>query len=122
MSLKGQKGISLIEVIVAIAIMATVGIALLSALGTTSKVLIKTDSSETARDLSVAQMEHIKSLPFNVSTYDVDSSIFTSGSGCSANITVDSLKTDGSLQKITISVTRGGGSIPVYTLVGYRMR
>jgi prepilin-type N-terminal cleavage/methylation domain-containing protein len=120
--LKAMNGFSMIEVLVAVAIMVTIGIALLSALGTSSKILRITDSSETARDLAVAQMEHIKSSSFDFGNYGVDTDLFNSGNGYSANIAVVSLNTEGSLQKITVSVFQGGGSTPVYTLTDYKMR
>jgi prepilin-type N-terminal cleavage/methylation domain-containing protein len=120
--LKSMKGFSLVEVLVAVAIMVTVGVALLSALGTSSKILRITDSSETARDLAVAQIEHIKSEPYNVSSYSVDPDLFTVQSGYSATIAVTSLQPDGSIQRITVSVFQGSSSTPVYTLEGYRMR
>jgi prepilin-type N-terminal cleavage/methylation domain-containing protein len=119
---KSQRGFSLIEILVTLALISSLGVSLLAGLATSSVILNKTDLTETAKDLAVAQMEEIKSSPFNVSSYDEDSSLFTPESGYSANITVDSLNMDGNLQKITISVLKAGYSSPVYTLTDYRMR
>jgi prepilin-type N-terminal cleavage/methylation domain-containing protein len=120
MKRKSQKGFSLIEVLIATALLAILGVAILGALGSASKILISTDSSENAKDLAVAQMELIKSAAYN-STYNVDSSsLFTAASGYSANITVQALKPDSSLQKVTISVFQAGKG--VYTLSDYRTR
>jgi prepilin-type N-terminal cleavage/methylation domain-containing protein len=116
---KSQKGFSLIEVLIATALLAILSVAILGALGSASKILISTDTSETAKDLAVAQMERIKSAPYN-STYTIDSSLFPTASGYSANITVQPVKPDSSLQKVTISVFQAGNS--VYTLTDYRTR
>jgi prepilin-type N-terminal cleavage/methylation domain-containing protein len=122
MHLNNQKGFSLIEVLISLAILALLGVAFLTALSGASKILLKTDTSETARDLAVAQMERLKSEPYNLRTYNVDSSLFTATNGYSANISVNSVKPDGSLQKITITVFQGTVATPAYVLTNYKAR
>ncbi len=119
---KNQKGFSLVEVIIAVAIMSIIGVALFMSLGGASKILMKTDTAETARDLAVTQMERIKNAPYDLNSYVKDSALFNSTSGYDATIAVVSLKPDGSLQKITISVLWGGSASPSYVLTGYKMR
>ena len=62
---KSQKGFTLVEVLVAVALLAVTGVGLLSALGGASKVLLKADIRETARDLAQAQMEYVQSVVYN---------------------------------------------------------
>jgi prepilin-type N-terminal cleavage/methylation domain-containing protein len=114
--LQSEKGFSLIEVMMSIALIAIVGVAFLSTLSGASKILFKTDNS------AIAQMEQIKSSAYKLNTYDVDTSLFNSSNGYTANITVNSIKPDGSLQKITISVYQGSDSNPVYVLTNYKTR
>jgi len=61
---KDRKGFSLIEVLIAIALMATTGLGILAALGSASTVLGKADIRESARDLAEAQMEYIQNLEY----------------------------------------------------------
>lgn len=58
--MNSEKGFTLVEVIVGVAILSIVGIGLLSALGGASKVLLKADTRETARDLAQAQIEYVQ--------------------------------------------------------------
>jgi prepilin-type N-terminal cleavage/methylation domain-containing protein len=62
--MRSEKGFTLIEVLVATALMSIVGIGLLAALGGASKVLLRADIRETARDLAQAQMEYVQSLDY----------------------------------------------------------
>jgi prepilin-type N-terminal cleavage/methylation domain-containing protein len=67
--MKSEKGFGLIEVLVAIAILATAGVAFLGGLTVSTKILIKTDTRETARDLAIAQMEYVKSMPYSTNDW-----------------------------------------------------
>jgi prepilin-type N-terminal cleavage/methylation domain-containing protein len=115
-----QKGFSLLEVILAMAILAILLVGFGASLTGASKMLVLTDNSETARDLAIAQMERIKSETYDLSSYNADPDLFTASSGYSAIITVDSLKPDGRLQKVTVSIFQGTESIPAYVLTDYR--
>lgn len=80
--IRGQKGQSLIEVLMAVAILGVVTVAFLSALATGSKAVILADKQTTAESLTRSELEYVKSQPFsenpwsyNVSTtgYSTDS-------------------------------------------------
>jgi prepilin-type N-terminal cleavage/methylation domain-containing protein len=54
-----QRGVSLIEVVIAIGLLGIVGVALANGLGTSSKALITADERTTAESLARTQMESI---------------------------------------------------------------
>ena len=68
--MRSEKGFTLVEVIVAVALLAIIGIGLLSGLTGASTVLLKADTRETARDLAQAQMEYIQSQTYIASSED----------------------------------------------------
>jgi prepilin-type N-terminal cleavage/methylation domain-containing protein len=126
MKLNNQKGFTLIEVIVSIALLAIVGVGLLSALVTTSRSLITTDERETAKNIAEMQMEYLKSLPFSnaytprdITTDYPGFSISTDESGFIQAQAVPS-RTDGNIQKLSITVNHGPKTI--LTITGYKVR
>jgi len=62
-SLRGQRGFSLIEVLVAAAILAVIGVGLLNALDTNAKATRTLDEKVVATNLATAYFEAIKALP-----------------------------------------------------------
>lgn len=63
--LRSLKGQSLIEVLIAIAILGVVAVAFFSALGTNSKAIIIADEQTTAESLARSELEYVKSQPFS---------------------------------------------------------
>lgn len=55
-----ESGMTLIEVLIAVALIGIIGAAIMMGLGTTSKVLIATDERSTAESLARSAMEEIK--------------------------------------------------------------
>lgn len=68
--LNGAQGFSLLEIVLAIAILAVVAVGLLSAFGTASKALFIADERATAESLARTQMEFIKKQPFSTNEWD----------------------------------------------------
>lgn len=59
-----QKGFTLVEILVAVALLAIIGTAFLGALTLASRVLLQADTRETARDIAEAQIEYIQNQNF----------------------------------------------------------
>ncbi len=78
--MRSEKGFTLLEVIMGMAILTTVGVAIILSLALACRVLMITDNHETARDLAEAQMEYIQKQlysPGNSSDYQLISDIST---------------------------------------------
>ena len=124
--MKSEKGFSLIEVLVSLAILGLIGVVFLSGLATSSKALSTTDELDTAKNLARSQMEYVKSLPYDYTNdppvYVVDPSLTIPGYSIPP-VVAQRLKlkddgTDGGLQQITVTVTHDE---KVFTLVGYKV-
>jgi len=63
--IKDERGISLIEVLIALAILGLVAVAFLSGLATASKAVLIADVRTTAESLARSQMEYIKQLEYD---------------------------------------------------------
>lgn len=114
-----EKGFSLIEVIISIAILSIIGTGIMAALGTASKELLTTDERETAQNIAEMQMEYIKSQPYASSYLPED--ISATYPGYSAIIETGSIVSrDGDIQKITMVVHHGIRTI--LTQEGYKVR
>jgi len=63
-STRGEKGFTLIEVIIAMALLAIVAVAILSGLSTGSRAIFVADERATAESLARSQMEYVKKLSY----------------------------------------------------------
>ena len=61
---KNQKGLTLIEVLIALVILGIVTVALLTALTTSSRALILADEKTTAESLARSQLEYVKNAEY----------------------------------------------------------
>lgn len=114
-----SRGVSLIEVLIALAIVGTIAIAFLSGLSTTSMALITADEQATAESLARSKMEDIKNQS-KKEYYDPSIPLEYEEAGYSANITPYLLKLG--LQRITIRIYRPpDDEEPLVTLVGYKV-
>jgi type II secretory pathway pseudopilin PulG len=115
-----QSGFTLVETLVGMALLVIIGVALLASLTLSARVLAETDNKETARDLAVAEMEYIRSLPY-AGTYTQDASLIPSGSNYEVNIAApEAMESDGNLQLIKVTVLRNGHEIT--RLEGYKVK
>jgi len=121
--LREQKGFTLVETLVAVAIMAAIGVGLLTALDTNARATRTLDEKVVATNLATAYIEAVKAMPY-AETYpepenlitippqyivsvDIDfSSDGTSGDGIDW---VDTY-TDENIQKLTVTVSREDGN------------
>jgi prepilin-type N-terminal cleavage/methylation domain-containing protein len=114
---RNEKGFTLIEVLVALAITSVVVVAFLMALNTASKAHFLANVRTTAESLARTQIEDIKNQP-----YDVTGAYAIIGP-FPANYAIDLIPSpvvlEAGLQKITVVVTHQGSEI--ITLEGYKV-
>jgi prepilin-type N-terminal cleavage/methylation domain-containing protein len=122
---KDQRGFTLLEIIIAIALLGIFSLSIVTGLGTSSKTLFMTDEKETAKNLAESQMEYVKGLPFNSSYIPQAIPAEYDGYSVDSPILTDTLVSDGNLQKIIIIVRHGDREIlltPDATLEGFKVR
>ena len=99
--MKSERGTSLIETLVALALLGIIAVAFLSALATSSNARSIADEHASARILAESQMENIKKQTYAFSYDPVPLS--TVYPGYSAVVDVDNLR-NGNIQKITVTI------------------
>ena len=120
-ALRGSSGgFTFIEVLIALALFAIIGIVFAGGLSTASRATITADVRTNAESLARTQMEHVKSLgyiDYSESGHD-DYDLITTPEGYEiAPVGVEELQ--GGLQKITVTVSHQDRE--VITLVGYKL-
>ena len=124
-----QKGQSLIEVLIALAILGIVAVTFLIALTTSSTAVIIADERTTAESLARSELEYVKNSPYNPSyppTYSIDPTINITGylpviTAMSLDpVTYSEATVDTGLQKITVDVYHQGNL--VLTTSNYKVR
>ena len=127
--MKGEKGFSFIEVVIALAVLGIIAVGFLSGLGTAGKGLMIADERETANNIAEAQMEHIKRQGYNTDEPTPQYPLLTDiPGGYSIGIPMaeyierdgDPLTLDDGIQKITITVSHGGKE--VLTIEDYKVK
>jgi type II secretory pathway pseudopilin PulG len=106
---KGQKGISLVETLVAVAILATAVVTFVAALSTGALAVNEHDGEMVAQRLAQSQIEYIKSQAFSpggVYAKLTEPTGYTIDSAAAAVTGAD-----GNLQKITVTIRRGGAEV-----------
>ncbi len=68
-SMRNEKGLSLMEVVIALALLGVIGLAFLGALSTASKGVFVTDERATAESLARSEMEYVKRQPYAEDDY-----------------------------------------------------
>ena len=114
-----QRGFSLVEVLVSVAILGVLSAGILTALGSSSKALITTDERETAKNIAEMQMEYVKNQPYAAS-YTLPDISGTYPGYSDAVDTDDITSRDGDIQKITLTVRHDTRTI--ITLTGNKVR
>jgi type II secretory pathway pseudopilin PulG len=112
----GARGSSLIETVIALALLGIIGLAFLSGLATTSNSRLVVDEHTAARILAESQMENIKKQTYAFS-YD-PLVIPPEYVGYSAVVDIDNMR-NGNIQKITVTVIHHAREIE--TLESYKV-
>ncbi|MFC1954211.1 hypothetical protein ACFLVZ_00070 [Chloroflexota bacterium] len=119
----GESGISLLETLVALAVLGTIAVTFLSGVAISTKAAFTTDELTTAESLARTQMEWIQNADYtdNVSQYSAavipDVNDYSS---YSVNITAEPLNIpDDGIQKITVTISRFNEQ--VLELEGYKI-
>jgi prepilin-type N-terminal cleavage/methylation domain-containing protein len=124
--MKGEKGFSLAEVMIAIALLGIVSVAFLSAMSTASRAVFIADEQASAESLARSEMEYVKSQNYSTApwSYELPSGTSPTGQfptwwdegdpptfppgydGYIVTVSVEPLHaTDDGLQKITVVVS-----------------
>jgi prepilin-type N-terminal cleavage/methylation domain-containing protein len=124
----GERGMTLIESLVALGILAAVAVVFLVGMATSSKAVMVSQKSVAVDSLAKSQMERIKSWEYddvhNPPDYEA-AKLTNIPTGYDIDITAarldpeeDGLDDDDGLQEITVTVTHDE---KVFTLVGYKV-
>ena len=108
----GQKGTTLIEVLIAIAILGMIAAPFLTALSTSSRALIVADERTTAESLVRSQIEYVRSQEYDANgTYAEIADVPVGYNVSLSNVT----NLEDGLQKITITVERNNDKLVLIT-------
>jgi prepilin-type N-terminal cleavage/methylation domain-containing protein len=112
--MKSEKGYTLIEVIVALAILGFISASFLTGVATTSSARVTADERASAKILAEGLMDTVKKLPYSAS-YDDEITIPDEFIGYTANCTVIDMN---NIQKLTIAIEHRNHT--VLTLENYK--
>ena len=119
-----NRGLTLIEVLIAIALLGIIVVGSLGALSTTSKARFIRDERQTAKTLAESQMEYVKKLGY-ASSY-APAPIPIDYDNYSVIIDTDNISSrDGNIQRIRVIVSQQGRPIIMAenaTLEGYKVK
>ena len=125
MDVHSNKGFSLLETLIAIAILAVISVAVLLGLSMSARANIMSDEQTTAESLARSQMEYIQQQPYiDPPNYDVISNV-PDGYSIVTPLAVrldpknDGLGNDDGIQQITVTVMHGTKTI--LTLADYKV-
>ena len=118
-----ESGMTLLETVIAVAILGTVAATFLGGVATSSSGVYTADERATAKSLAQTQMEWVKNAiySYNADSYSIDPiPVSDDYISYSANITAEPLHNpDDGIQKITVTIMHSGE--PVFTLEGYKI-
>jgi len=108
----GERGMGLVEVLVAVAILGVTLVVLLAAISTGSVGVATTEEGVTAENLARSQLEYTKSQTYSAAPASY--ATVTPPAGYSVSVQAASISTpatDSSIQMITVTITRDGETL-----------
>jgi len=117
--LNSQRGIALLETVMAIAILGLVAVAFLSGMATTINATVITEKQATADSLVRSEMEYVKNCAYqcDAGEYPVDPTLAIPGHWAMPPPTVEAIHaTDDGIQKITVTAKYDGETILSVTM------
>ena len=118
-----ESGTTLLETVIALAVLGTIAVTFFSGVITTSKAAFMADERATAESLAQSQIEWAANATYVYDTIQYSPAPIPSGRdyiNYSANITAQSLHpSDDGIQKITVTVSRSGETVII--LEGYKV-
>ena len=113
--MRGEKGISLLETILALAILGIVSVTFLGATATTSTARVTADERASGKILAESLLETIKKMDY-ASSYNI--TVPDEFAGYAANITVQNIKNN-NIQQVFVTIERRNRE--VLTLESYKV-
>jgi prepilin-type N-terminal cleavage/methylation domain-containing protein len=126
----GERGLTLIEVLVALGILAAVAVVFLLGMSTSSKAVMVSQEAVAVDSLAKSQMEYVKSQPYDadhnppqylkLADEDIPDGYDIIITPARLDPDYDGFMDDDGLQEITVNVTRNGET--AFELVGYKVK
>lgn len=113
-----ERGVTLAETLVALAIFGIVAVVFLSGLTISSKAVMVNQERVAAESLAKSQMEYVRAQDYAASYSEIAIPADLAAQGYGVGIGVEDVHVD-ELQKITVTIDRGGDIL--FTLVGYKV-
>ena len=110
-----ERGMGLVEVLVALALLGIIGAGFLGAAATTSSSRMTADEHASAKILAESTMDSVKKMPY-ASSYNV--TVPSDYTGYSINLTVEDIRTN-DIQLLSVTVERRGKNL--FTLQDYKV-